>query len=181
MTILPGGEGPCFRCLSPDVPSPGSYPTCGTAGVLSMTTAITASLEALEAVKLLTGAAVSKHYLSIDLWENSFDYITLRRNPDCPVCAKAQYEFLGKAANAYVSSLCGQDAFQVAPTAAADIDLAAFAEKLEKTGRVKRSPYLLSFEDGRVSFNLMRDGRAIIKQVKDESAARSVYAEYIGL
>jgi adenylyltransferase/sulfurtransferase len=181
MTIIPGGEGPCFRCLSPDVPPPGSYPTCGTAGVLSMTTAVTASFEALEAVKLLTGAAPLKRYLSIDLWENSFDHIMLRRDPECPVCARAQYEFLSRPAGSSVSSLCGQDAFQVAPASAAEIDLAAFAEKLEKTGKVKRGPYLLSFEDGRVSFNLLRDGRAIIKHVKDEKAARSVYAEYIGL
>ena len=39
---------------------------------------------------------------------------------------------------------------------------------------------MLIYEDGKAAFNLFPDGRAIIKNVKDEAAAKSVYAEYIG-
>ncbi|MDR0877371.1 MAG: ThiF family adenylyltransferase [Treponema sp.] len=180
MNILDGG--PCFRCLLPEVPAPGSYPVCATSGVLNMITGIVASIEAAEAVKILSGSqAVSKKYRAIDLWENTFDAVEVHKNPDCPVCGKGQYEFLGKSRGAYTTSLCGRDAIQVVPEKPAEIDFAAFAAALEKTGAVKCSPFMLSFDDGKTAFNLLKDGRAIIKNVKDEKQAKAVYAEYVGL
>jgi adenylyltransferase/sulfurtransferase len=178
MNILAGG--PCFRCLSPEVPAPGSYPTCNTAGALNMATALVASVEAAEAVKILTGSpSVSKRYLSIDLWENALDYINIQKNPDCPLCGKGRYDFLGKPPRAV--SLSCQDAVQVFPNARAELDFDVLAASLEKLGSVKRSEDMLSFEDGGLAFNLFKDGRALIKGVQDEKAARSIYAEYIGL
>ncbi|GHV96320.1 thiamine/molybdopterin biosynthesis protein MoeB [Spirochaetia bacterium] len=180
MNILPGG--PCFRCLSPEMPAAGSYPTCSSAGVLNMVTGIVACFEAAEAVKILTGSPdVSRQYLSIDLWGNSVDYITVQKNPECPVCGKGEYGLLGKLSGAHTVSLCGQDAIQVIPGAGTKIDLEEFAAKLEKTGAVRRSPFMLTFNDGKASFNLFSDGRAIIRQMQDPGAAKSIYAEYIGL
>ncbi|MBI2933363.1 MAG: ThiF family adenylyltransferase, partial [Planctomycetes bacterium] len=54
MTILPG-ETACFACLVPDLPAPGSSPTCDTAGVLGPTIGVVASLQAAEALKILAG------------------------------------------------------------------------------------------------------------------------------
>ncbi len=55
MTIVPG-KTPCLRCLIETAPPPGMTPTCETAGVLGPAVAVIASLEAVEAIKLLTGA-----------------------------------------------------------------------------------------------------------------------------
>ena len=59
VAVLPA-EGPCLRCLFPVAPTPGSAPTCETAGILGPAASTAASLQAGEALKLLAGRA--------DLW-----------------------------------------------------------------------------------------------------------------
>ena len=54
MTILPG-ETPCLRCLMPECPPPGSTPTCESAGILGPIVGLIASIEAVEAMKILSG------------------------------------------------------------------------------------------------------------------------------
>jgi adenylyltransferase/sulfurtransferase len=69
MTILPG-ETPCLGCLMPECPAPGSLPTCETAGILGPIVGLIASIEAAEALKLLSGnrAAISRSLTVVDLW-----------------------------------------------------------------------------------------------------------------
>ena len=71
MTILPG-ETACLRCLMPECPAPGSTATCETAGILGPIVGVIASIEAAEAMKILSGnrEAVSRELLVIDLWQN---------------------------------------------------------------------------------------------------------------
>ncbi|KAA8485863.1 adenylyltransferase/sulfurtransferase [Arcticibacter tournemirensis] len=47
--------GPTYRCLYPEQPSPGEVPDCNEAGVLGIVPGIVGSLQALEAVKVITG------------------------------------------------------------------------------------------------------------------------------
>ena len=53
-TILP--EGPSFRDLFPTPPPPGTVAPCAEAGVLGVLTGIMGTLQAMETVKVLTGA-----------------------------------------------------------------------------------------------------------------------------
>ncbi len=96
MNIIPG-ETPCIRCISPDLPGPGSYPTCSTAGVLGMITGIIASLESAEAMKILIGSPkVSKSLCMVDVWENNIYYLEVKKSPECPTCGQGHYDFLNK-------------------------------------------------------------------------------------
>jgi molybdopterin-synthase adenylyltransferase len=181
MTILPG-DGPCFRCLVPDVPPAGSYPTCATAGVLNMASNIIASLECAEAIKIITGSAdLNRNLFVLDVWNNTAEYLILSKNPDCPVCARGEYEILGRQAETLAASLCGRDEYQIIPGQKTLIDLKEFESKLSALGTVKCNRFMLSYSSGEMGFNLFPDGRAIIKNVRDEKAARTVYSEYIGL
>ncbi|MDR2610176.1 MAG: ThiF family adenylyltransferase [Clostridiales Family XIII bacterium] len=182
MNILPG-DGPCFRCITPEIPAPGSYPTCATAGVIGMITAVIASIQATEAVKILIGSEdVSHRYLSVDLWNNAFDSVTILKDEDCPVCGKGEYALLEAGVpEDTVTPLCTPGSFQVSAAAPIGIDLDAFAQRLSAIGLVMHNPYLLRFDAGPVSFNLFKDGRAVIRGAKDEAHARTIYSEYIGL
>ena len=176
------GEDACFRCFCPTVSSTGPSETCSTAGVLNMITGIIASVESSEAIKMLTGSSeVRKNIFYIDVWDFSSQTIEVRKDSECPTCGKNHYEFLGKMKGSYSMSLCGRNAIQVVPGVPVLIDFDHIAEKLKKAGKVKYNRFMLSFDDGFRSFNLFADGRAIIQNVKDESAAKSVYTEYIGL
>jgi len=181
MNFLQDG-GPCFRCFMPEIPEEGSYPTCGTDGVLNSVSGIIASYETTEALKILIGAdTVSREYHAIDVWDNLSDYIEIEKVPDCPVCVQKRYELLDRAAGAHSASLCGNDSWQIIPEGRREVDFAALAARLEKAGAVNVTKFLLSFQGQGVSFKLFPDGRAIINDVEDGTAARSVYAEYIGL
>src|SRR3954454_22983139 len=70
-TNLPG-ETPCLRCVFEAPPAPGEAGTCETAGVLGPIVNIIASLQAAEAMKILSGhrEQVSRELLCFDLWDN---------------------------------------------------------------------------------------------------------------
>lgn len=55
MTYVPK-KGPCYRCIFEEIPAPGSVPNCSQAGVSGALAGIIGSMQALEAVKYLTGA-----------------------------------------------------------------------------------------------------------------------------
>jgi len=181
MNIFPG-ETACIRCISPELPAPGTTPTCSTAGVLSMITGIIGCLESTEALKILTGSEhVSKKLCMVDIWQNEIYYLDVKKRPGCPLCDQGNYEYLYTNKGSYTTSLCGRDSIQVIPAKTGDMDFEAIAARLEALGTVKYNPYILNFAVGELEITLFKDGRAIIKNVKEESAAKSVYSEYIGL
>lgn len=181
MNFLPGG-GPCLSCLVPKMPPAGSVGTCSTVGVLSMLTSILASVQALEAVKILIGSMdVRKTLMVVDVWDWSVDFVEVAGNPDCITCGQHHYEYLEQKNNLQsTTSLCGQDAFQVLPDKARNIDFKVMAKQLERAGTVSYNSYMLRFSDDRVEISLFKDGRAIIKNAKNEGQAKSIYSEYIG-
>jgi molybdopterin-synthase adenylyltransferase len=98
MTILPR-ETACLRCLMRECPPPAAIPRCNTAGVLAPIVDVIASIEAIEAMKILGGRreAISRHLTVVDLWDNRIRQVSvesLRRQTDCPTCKHDQYPWL---------------------------------------------------------------------------------------
>jgi len=82
--------GPCYRCLLPEMPDPGSVPSCAEAGVLGVLPGIIGSLQAMETIKLLLGIGnLPLGKLTIyDALRTSFRTIGLRRDPSCRLCGE---------------------------------------------------------------------------------------------
>ena len=82
--------GPCYRCMLPTPPDPGSVPSCAEAGVLGVLPGIIGSLQAMEAIKLLLGAGEPPlgRLLHYDALQTKFREFTLRRDPECPLCGE---------------------------------------------------------------------------------------------
>ncbi|HZD69233.1 MAG TPA: adenylyltransferase/sulfurtransferase MoeZ [Actinomycetes bacterium] len=84
-------HGPCYRCLYPEPPPPGMVPSCAEGGVLGVLCATVGSVQANEAIKLITGIGdpLVGRLLIYDALELSFKDIRVRKDPDCPVCGKS--------------------------------------------------------------------------------------------
>jgi adenylyltransferase/sulfurtransferase len=83
--------GPCYRCLHPEPPPDGLIPSCAEAGVLGVLPGIIGTLQATEAIKLITGMGepLVGRLLLYDALRMRFREIGLPRDTDCPVCGDA--------------------------------------------------------------------------------------------
>lgn len=182
----PWTPSPCLRCLFDDVPPPGSAPTCDTAGVLGPAVSIVAGFQAVEAIKILSGAwnSISRSLVEIDAWTGSMRRIDTpaARRDDCPCCARRQFVFLESNRGDGATILCGSNAVQITPSRHAEIDLAALAHRLKPLGAFHANEHILrgALHDGGVELTVFPTGRAIIKGAEDAARARAVYARLIG-
>ncbi len=86
--LRPGERGPCYRCMYPEPPDPGSVPSCAEGGVIGVLPGIIGTLQANEVIKLILGVgtpAIGKltTFSAMDL---EFRTFKLRRDATCPVC-----------------------------------------------------------------------------------------------
>ncbi|THH04227.1 hypothetical protein EW145_g5676 [Phellinidium pouzarii] len=82
-------HGPCYRCLFPRPPAPEMAASCAETGILGAVTGVIGTLQALEAIKLITDLNNRKPTLLIysALGVPPFRSITLRaRRKTCPAC-----------------------------------------------------------------------------------------------
>jgi len=86
--FAPHEGGPCYRCLFPEPPPPGSVPNCGEAGVLGALCGVVGSIQAMEAVKSLVGISTGLRgrLLVFDALHTEFRTLNLRKDPECPLC-----------------------------------------------------------------------------------------------
>jgi adenylyltransferase/sulfurtransferase len=89
MTYVPG-RGPCYRCVFPQAPE-GGVANCAQAGVLGVLPGVLGTLQATEAIKLITGVGdpLTGRLLTYDALEMRFHEFRVARRPDCAVCGTA--------------------------------------------------------------------------------------------
>lgn len=181
MTILPG-KTPCLRCLYSEIPPPGAAATCDTAGVLGPIVGVIASIESAEAMKLLTGQGhLNEGLITVDLWANTFEFIAIpKRAGNCPACGRGNSEFLTAPESIQTTTLCGHNAVQVSARSASRINFSDLAHRLAPVGEVSFNEFMLRFKADGHELTLFPDARAIIKGTTDESAAKTLYAKYVG-
>jgi molybdopterin/thiamine biosynthesis adenylyltransferase/rhodanese-related sulfurtransferase len=82
--------GPCYRCLYPEPPPPGSVPSCAEGGVLGVLPGIIGCIQATEILKLAAGIGTPLlgRLLVYDALEMKFRELRLRRDPKCPLCGE---------------------------------------------------------------------------------------------
>ncbi len=83
MTTIVPGKGPCLRCIFPKDP-----PEVEEIPVLGATPALFASLQVMEAIKLVTGIGrlLVGRMLFASGEEMAFETVEVKRNIKCPVC-----------------------------------------------------------------------------------------------
>jgi sulfur-carrier protein adenylyltransferase/sulfurtransferase len=88
VSVFDATRGPCYRCLFPEPPPPGLVPSCAEGGVLGVLPGTVGTIQATEALKLILdiGDPLIGRLLLYDALDMSFDFVKLRKNPNCKVC-----------------------------------------------------------------------------------------------
>ena len=183
MTILPH-ETPCLRCLMQECPPPGTTPPCDVAGILAPIVGVIASIEAIEAIKILSGnrAVVSRNLTVVELWDNTLrqvDVSSLRDQVDCPACKHGEFPWLTGKLGSHTAVLCGRNAVQLTHTGV-HVSLDDLARRLEGVGQLTRNQFLLRLKVEQYELTIFPDGRAIVAGTDDVATARTIYAKYVG-
>ncbi|MEQ0825712.1 HesA/MoeB/ThiF family protein [Enterobacter dykesii] len=85
MVLTPPWTQGCYRCLWPDDAEPTR--NCRTAGILGPVVGVMGTMQALEAIKLLSGMETERNTLRLfDARSSGWRQLALRRASRCPVC-----------------------------------------------------------------------------------------------
>ncbi len=185
MNIIPS-KTPCLRCVLDAIPSFGTTETCDTAGIIAPIASMIASIQAAEALKILTENydALNKGLVKIDLWRNEIKKLhteDIREKSDCITCKQHHYEFLSKDRYSTTTSLCGRNAVQILHPNGSKLDLEKLAARLEHVGGVSFNSFLLRLKLDKYELTVFPDGRSIVTGTNDASVAKGLYAKYIGM
>ena len=88
VTIFDAQYGPCYRCVHPTPPDPGTVPSCAEGGVLGVMPGIVGTMQAAEALKLIVGGAqpLIGRMVLFNAWKGRGSELPVAKNPACPVC-----------------------------------------------------------------------------------------------
>ena len=87
-SVFATAEGPCYRCHYREPPPPDLVPSCAEGGVLGVLPGLVGTIQATEAIKLITGAGTTLvgRLLLIDALHWRQRTVRVRRDPACPAC-----------------------------------------------------------------------------------------------
>jgi adenylyltransferase/sulfurtransferase len=98
-SVFATSDGPCYRCLYREPPPAGLVPACAEGGVLGVLPGLVGTIQATEAIKLITGAGTSLvgRLLLIDALHWRQRTVRVHRDPQCPACGTRTIQDLSDA------------------------------------------------------------------------------------
>jgi adenylyltransferase/sulfurtransferase len=90
-------DGPCYHCLFPDQAN-AEDERCAVMGVFAPLVGIVGTMQAAEAIRLLTGigAPLIGRLLMLDALTMSWQSVKFGRDPDCAVCGRPSHTIRGE-------------------------------------------------------------------------------------
>jgi len=179
LSVFSPPQTPCLECVLPGLDDR-YLPTCDTRGVLGATAGIIGTMQAMEAIKLLSGmvGSLTGKLMVCDFGDMYFTTIDIFKRPDCPVCGKSAMK-IGKpiAKEERHALLCGGNTCNVNPQMPVALSLDQLYARLKQRFKVViKSSFVIVFEyDGGIEVSLFSGGRMLIKNIKDEAAALKVH------
>lgn len=90
VTVWGYGDSPCYRCIFPTAPPPGTVPSCAEAGVVGSLPGVMGSIQATETVKLVLGIGepLAGRIQVHDALAGTWATVPVARDPQCAVCGE---------------------------------------------------------------------------------------------
>ena len=160
--IIPGSS--CLRCILKNAQT---NETCETSGILNAVAALVASVQASEALKIITKREHEKDLIYVSLRDNVLEKIKVKKYVKCPVC-NGVYEYLTGKKND-ITKYCGSRLYLIKKS----FNFNNVQNRLEKLGgKVFKNAILYD----RIT---VFSNRVLIK-ADDEKEALSIFSRYIG-
>ncbi|MEM1569663.1 MAG: HesA/MoeB/ThiF family protein [Candidatus Bathyarchaeia archaeon] len=176
VSVFKSPETPCLECILPEL-NDAHLPTCETRGVIGATTGIIGVIQAMEAIKLLIGikAGLLGKLLVCDFKTMSFDILRLDKNPGCMICGESMQKPVKYEEK--LIWLCGSDTVNINPSKPMNINLVEACSILGNNFKIlaKSSLAITISLPNEVEATIFRNGRMLIRNVKDEETAIKVY------
>ena len=88
---IPGDKNPCYRCIFPSPPAPGTVPRCEQAGIFGAVAGVMGSLQATEAIKELLGIGegLSGQLVLYNGLDGRFTKLKVKREDTCDLCGSS--------------------------------------------------------------------------------------------
>lgn len=177
VSVFAPPETPCLECVFPGIED-SDLLSCDTRGVLGATPGIIGTLQAMEAIKVLTGmgSPLKGKLLVCDFSDMYFATIDILKREDCPTCRD---KGISKAGEKLVW-LCGRETANVNPEKPVKLDLGRIYASVKEHFKVRvKSRLALVFGYKNFEITLFNSGRMLIKNVGDERSAMAVYREVV--
>lgn len=177
LSVFQTPETPCLECIMPNLTDT-ELETCNTRGVIGTTPGIIGTMQAVEAVKVVTGLGtpLKGKLMVCDFSDMSFATIDIAKRTHCPACK-------GEAATARGEKLvwlCGRRTANVNPQKPLNLNLDNLHETALQRFKVRiRSRLAIIFTHGDLEVSLFNGGRMLIKNVANEKAALKAYKEIL--
>ncbi|MCX8153835.1 MAG: HesA/MoeB/ThiF family protein [Candidatus Bathyarchaeota archaeon] len=178
LSVFAPPETGCLECLLPNL-SDKYLLTCDTRGVLGATPGIIGTMQAMEAIKVLTGmgSPLKGKLLVCDFNDMYFTTVETSKAANCPACQGTADMLKQRSKLAW---LCGRDTVNINPERPLKLNLNEVYEKVRQQFKVRlKSQLAIIFDYGNLEISLFNGGRMLIKNVMDEKAALETYREIL--
>ena len=177
LAVFAPPETGCLECLLPNM-SDDDLMTCDTRGVIGATPGIIGAMQAMEAIKVLTGmgSPLKGKLMVCDFNDMSFTTVDTSKAANCPACHGSIAPLERKEKLVW---LCGQNTANINPEKPLKLNLDEVYEIVRQQFKVRlKSRLAIIFDYGDLEISLFNGGRMLIKNVKNEKAALKALNAY---
>jgi molybdopterin/thiamine biosynthesis adenylyltransferase len=177
LSVFAPPETGCLECLLPNM-SDDDLMTCDTRGVIGATPGIIGAMQAMEAIKVLTGmgSPLKGKLMVCDFNDMSFTTVDTSKAANCPACHGSIAPLERKEKLVW---LCGQNTANINPEKPLKLNLDEVYEIVRQQFKVRlKSRLAIIFDYGDLEISLFNGGRMLIKNVKNEKAALKALNAY---
>ncbi len=174
LSVFAPPETGCLECLLPNM-SDEDLLTCDTRGVLGATPGIIGAMQAIEAIKVLTGmgSPLKGKLMVCDFNDMYFTTVDTSKAANCPACHGALASLKRQERLVW---LCGQDTANINPEKPLKLNLNEVYETVRQRFPVRLKSHLaIIFDYKGMEVSFFNGGRMLIKNVENEAAALKAY------
>ena len=178
LSVFAPPETGCLECLMPNL-SDADLLTCDTRGVVGATPGIIGAMQAMEAIKVLTGmgSPLKGKLMVCDFNDMYFTTVETSKALNCPAC---QGTWAPLERRERLVWLCGRDTANINPEKPLKLKLTDIYETVRQRFPIRlRSHLAIIFDYKGLEVSLFNGGRMLIKNVQDEEAALKAYREVL--